>query len=74
MRTILDTFSCRVCVCVCVIREAFGRAQLEQATACRGDPGALLPAVCWDPAGCVRRAGPPLCLQSPPKGPRGASG
>lgn len=73
MLTILATLSC--CMCVCAIREAFGRTRLEQAAARCGDPGALLPAVRGNPAGCVRCAGPPLCLQqSTQAGPRGASG
>lgn len=56
-------------------REAFGGARLEQAAAHRGDPGALLPSVCGDPAECVRCTEPPVCLRRRPQaGPRGASG
>lgn len=55
--------------------ETIWRTWLEQAAAHRGDPGALLPAVRGDPAGCVGCAGPPLRLQaSPQAGPGGASG
>lgn len=60
---------------LCVLREAFRRNCLEQAAACCGHPGALLPAVCRDPAWCLCCAGPPLCLHSEPQaGPGGTSG
>ena len=72
METIFATFS--RCVCVCVIREAFGGAQLEHCAARLGCPGAQLAAVRRDLAGCVRDAEPPLCLQRRQAGPRGAPG
>lgn len=58
-----------------LFREAFRRTRLEQAAAHRGDPGALLLAVCRDPARRLCCAGPPLSLQAIPQtGPGGASG
>lgn len=64
-----------LCKCLCVIRDTFRRTRLEQASAHRCDPGALLPAVCRDPAGRVPRAGTPLCLRpSLQARPRGSSG